>query len=291
MRLRARASLRTRRMPPGRAGRHAPPAREGRRRRARRKLSSLSLISTASYILKPFGLFDDLRGRVCRLGRSLLLDGRFSCEAGPHPQQRLARAGDHRRLRSAGSSGQRYSADGRCRCRFVAARCSLAARRRRLEPRVGLVARRRAASGARPSARRSASLARAISRLRSWERRSEAVTVITPAVIRRPRRVSSISRWPSERAVESLTFQESSTRLSEVLTCCPPGPDERENRQTSSDEGIVSAGETSRSMHTSLAQFGRDRGFHPLARYVPGRLILARTLFCLQPNVDKPVVL
>jgi hypothetical protein len=62
---------------------------------------------------------------------------------------------------------RRYSADGRFRCRLVAARCSFEARRRRFEPRVGLVARRRAASGASPSATRSESLARAVSRLRS----------------------------------------------------------------------------------------------------------------------------
>lgn len=141
-----------------------------------------------------------------------------------------------------------YSADGRCRCRFVADRCSFAARRRRFEPRVGLVGRRWTPSGARPAAMSSASLLRAISRLRSWERCSEAVTVIRPVMRRRPRRMASVVRSPSESAAESAIFQESSTRLSEVFTCCPPGPDERENRHRSSDAGIVSAGETSRSM-------------------------------------------
>ena len=149
-----------------------------------------------------------------------------------------------------------YSADGRCRCRFVADRCSFAARRRRFDPRVGLVARRRAGSGARPSATRSASLTSASSRLRSWDRRSEAVTVITPATRRRPRRVMSSSRCSSESTADSTTFHESSTRLSEVLTCWPPGPDERENRQPSSDDGIVSAGNTSRSMQPALHNVG-----------------------------------
>lgn len=148
--------------------------------------------------------------------------------------------------------GHCYSADGRFLCCFVADRCTFAARRRRFEPRVGFVARRRAPSGAIPSATRPASLARAISRLRSCERCSEAVTVMTPAMRRRSSRVSSMSRWPSETAVESPTFQKSSTRLSEVLTCCPPGPDERENRQPSSEAGIVSAGDTSRSMPPAL---------------------------------------
>ena len=72
-----------------------------------------------------------------------------------------------RHLGAVVSAGRCYSADGRCRWRLVADRCSFAARRRRLDPRVGLVARRRAAAGARPSATRSESLARAISRLRS----------------------------------------------------------------------------------------------------------------------------
>lgn len=96
----------------------------------------------------------------------------------------------------------------------------------------------------------------AISRLRSWERRSEAVTVITPAMSRGPRRVTSLSRWPSDSAAEAATFHESSTRLSEVLTCWPPGPEDRENRQPSSDAGIVSAGDTSRSMHLALHDLG-----------------------------------
>ena len=168
-----------------------------------------------------------------------------------------------------------YSAEGRCRCRFVAARCSFAARRRWFEPRVGLVALRRAASGAIPSATRLASLAKAISRLRSWERFSEAVTVMTPATRRRSRRVSSMSLWPSERTVESSTFQRSSTRLSEVLTCCPPGPDDRENRQPSSAAGIVSAGDTSKSMQQALHTRASPKpesatGCFPFAKVVPG---------------------
>ena len=96
---------------------------------------------------------------------------------------------------------------------------------------------------------RSPSLLKAISRLRSWERCSAAVTVIAPATRRRPRRASSSIRWSSDSATESTMFQVSSTRLSEVLTCWPPGPDERENRQPSSAAGIVRAGDTSRSMH------------------------------------------
>lgn len=40
----------------------------------------------------------------------------------------------------------------------------------------------------------------------------------------------------------------SSTLLSEVLTCWPPGPEDRENRQLSSAAGITSEGETDTSM-------------------------------------------
>ena len=47
---------------------------------------------------------------------------------------------------------------------------------------------------------------------------------------------------------ESMTLHVSCTRLSEVLTCCPPGPDERENFHTSSFAGMVRPGTTSRSM-------------------------------------------
>lgn len=160
--------------------------------------------------------------------------------------------GRRRASSSAPSCVQSYSAGGRWRCRLVADRCCFEASRRRSDPRVGFVGRRGAASGARPSATSSASLASAISRLRSWERRSAAVTVITPELSRRPRRVASNIRCPSESAADSAMFQESSTRLSEVLTCCPPGPDEREKRQLSSEAGIVSAPDTSRSMQQVL---------------------------------------
>jgi hypothetical protein len=80
--------------------------------------------------------------------------------------------------------------------------------------------------------------------------------VTTPAMRRASRRASSLTRWTSDSAVELPTFQKSSTRLSEVLTCCPPGPDDLENRQPSSDAGIVSAGDTSRSIHQALHSMG-----------------------------------
>ncbi len=157
-----------------------------------------------------------------------------------------------RRARVIGNSHRPYSAVGRCRCLFVVDRWLFAARRRRSEPRVGFVARRRGEPGARAALTSLASLSRAISRFRSWERRSETVTVTDPAISRRPSRVISILCCSSESASESATFHVSSTRLSEVLTCWPPGPDDRENRQLSSDAGIVSADDTFRSIHQAL---------------------------------------
>ena len=75
---------------------------------------------------------------------------------------------------------------------------------------------------------------------------------MTPAM-RRPRsRDSNLSRCSSDRVFEFTMLHDSSTRLSEVLTCCPPGPDERENRQPSSEAGIVNAVDTSRSIREAL---------------------------------------
>lgn len=98
----------------------------------------------------------------------------------------------------------------------------------------------------------SASLAMAISRLRSWDRSSDAVTVMEPPMSLRPRRLRSNCRCSSVRVVDPATFHVNSARLSVVLTCWPPGPDERENRQLSSAAGIVSDGGISRSMDQAL---------------------------------------
>ena len=148
-------------------------------------------------------------------------------------------------------SGTRHSGEGRRRCCLVAALCTFAARCRCADPRVGFVA-LRTVLGARPATTMSASLVKALSRLRNCERCSEAVTVITPSTSRFSNRRSKISRWLSVNASEVATFQDSSALLSVVLTCCPPGPDERENRQPSSEAGIVRVGEISRSMGQAL---------------------------------------
>ncbi len=47
----------------------------------------------------------------------------------------------------------------------------------------------------------------------------------------------SLSTGPS--ADEAARSYDNSTRLSLVLTDCPPGPDDRENRQDSSSAGIT----------------------------------------------------
>ncbi len=62
-------------------------------------------------------------------------------------------------------------------------------------------------------------------------------------------------RWSSVSTTESATFHVSCTRLSDVLTCCPPGPDERENLHWSSEAGMVRAGDTSRSMQQGSHEF------------------------------------
>src|SRR5690606_8543741 len=80
----------------------------------------------------------------------------------------------------------------------------------------------------------SASRSRASSRLRAWDRLSEAVTVSTPPRSRPASRASARSRSCSVSAEVAARSSETDTRVSEVLTCCPPGPLDRENRQNSS---------------------------------------------------------
>ncbi len=81
---------------------------------------------------------------------------------------------------------------------------------------------------------------RAAARFCSCDRCSDALIVSTPLVSRPSSRVSSRARWWSPSAAELPTSQLSSTLLSVVLTDCPPGPDERLNRSTSSPAGMVS---------------------------------------------------
>lgn len=123
--------------------------------------------------------------------------------------------------------------------RLISDRLCLSASRRSRAPRLGLVGRRVAGGGAVAAVSSAERRLSAASRFRNWERCSDAVTVSTPPVSRAAsaRRARSLSTGPS--ASERATSYETSTRLSVVLTDCPPGPDDRENRQDSSSGGIT----------------------------------------------------
>ncbi|MDX6236549.1 MAG: hypothetical protein QOG10_1364 [Kribbellaceae bacterium] len=84
-----------------------------------------------------------------------------------------------------------------------------------------------------------ASRVRAASRLRHCERCSDAAIVSTPSTKRGPSRSSALAFRTSLSAVVAATSKLSSTRLSVVLTDCPPGPLDREKRQVSSASGTT----------------------------------------------------
>src|SRR5699024_1289532 len=154
----------------------------------------------------------------------------------------------------------RQSRGGRRRKRLVWDRRRFASCRRRTDPRGGFVGRRRRGGGASPARTTFASFAAASSRLRSWERCSDALTVSTPPVSCSPSRVRSRSRCPAVRTAEVGTAHESSARVSEVFTCCPPGPEEREKRHWSSAAGMTNSADTCTSTpspcHTSTPRQG-----------------------------------
>jgi hypothetical protein len=140
-----------------------------------------------------------------------------------------------------GRSGQPlagYSAPGR-RIRLMSERRRLAASLRSRAARLGRVARRGAGGGAVASVRMAASLLAAACRLRSWERCSEAVTVRTPPASLPDRARSARSLSTGGSADVAAKSKESSTRLSAVLTDCPPGPGDLEKRHDSSPGGIT----------------------------------------------------
>ena len=104
---------------------------------------------------------------------------------------------------------------------------------------VGLVGRRlRGITSARrtSSARRSS----ASSRFRLWLRMSLATTRMLTSVVSLERSLSMRrARSPSEIAFELWMFQKISTRDDVLFTCCPPAPDERDTRTSSSLRGIA----------------------------------------------------
>jgi len=132
------------------------------------------------------------------------------------------------------------------RSRLTSVRRFFALRRRSLAPRPGSVGRRDGAGGRTASATTAASRARAASLLRNWARCSDAAMDSTPSTRRPLSRSSSRSRWTGERTAEPAASHTSSARESAVFTPCPPGPEERENRQDSSDSGIVTPESTRR---------------------------------------------
>jgi hypothetical protein len=139
-----------------------------------------------------------------------------------------------------GAAGQcltGYSPSGR-RMRLVSERCFFAASLRSRAARLGRVARRGGGGGAVASVRIAASLLAAACRLRSWERCSEAVTVSTPPASLPASARSARSLSSGGSADVEARSKDSSTRLSAVLTDCPPGPGDLEKRQDSSPGGI-----------------------------------------------------
>ena len=93
--------------------------------------------------------------------------------------------------------------------------------------RLGRASRR--GGGARAARSRSASRSRAATRLRCWDRCSAAMMTSRPPVSRAPSACSARRRCTSSSAAVACRSHSSSTRLSEVLTDCPPGPEDREN--------------------------------------------------------------
>jgi len=76
------------------------------------------------------------------------------------------------------------------------------------------------------------------------------VTVSTPSVSLLASRRSARSRACSGSEGDRRTSNDNSTRLSVVLTDCPPGPEDRENRSRNSLAGITSQLFTRRSSAT-----------------------------------------
>ena len=103
--------------------------------------------------------------------------------------------------------------------------------------RLGRVGRREGGGGATAAARISAICFSAASRFRSWDRCSDAVTVSTPPTSRPDSRSSARLRCTGPKALVVATSTLSSTRVSAVLTDCPPGPDEWLNLQRKSRAG------------------------------------------------------
>lgn len=131
-----------------------------------------------------------------------------------------------------------HSVSGLRRSRLIPDRRFLASSRRRCDARVGLVA-RRGTGGMIASRIISARRLRAAARLRCCSRSLDTVTVRTPSANREGSRSRTRARWISLSAVVVEISRLNWTRESDVLTPCPPGPPECENRSVNSAAGIV----------------------------------------------------
>ena len=119
---------------------------------------------------------------------------------------------------------------------FSSDRRRFAACWRSIDDREGLAGRRRRVS-TRASATSCSKFRSASSRFRSCERYLEETTLRWPFFRRWLSRLSTRVISCSLKVVLAVGDQRTSTRVSVVLTCWPPGPEERLNRQLNSDSG------------------------------------------------------
>lgn len=138
------------------------------------------------------------------------------------------------------------------RCRFRADRRRLASSRVALAARVGLVGLRffRTASAA---ATMACNRSVTSSRFRDWLREPLDTSRSRPTESSLGlSRSSSRSRCSGVRLGEAATSHQTSIRVEEVLTCCPPGPLERDARYSSSDSGRRRSGVISRRLSSAI---------------------------------------
>ena len=154
-----------------------------------------------------------------------------------------------------------YSSWGRRLVDFSSERRFFASRRRRTEPRVGFVFRRRGGGGASASRNRVAMRSRASVRLRTCERCVDALTVRTVPSKRCSRLRKMRRRWASESDAHAAMSMESCTLLSVVLTPWPPGTDAFANRSvrsaaaTTRPPGIPGPGAMGQVLHAQHPTF------------------------------------
>lgn len=164
--------------------------------------------------------------------------------------------------------------------RLRAPRSCLFLRRRKRAPTVGrLGTRGGCSSNARES--RSPMRASASSRFLSCERCPWATTRTMPARLSRPpRRSRSRVRTTSGSDGDVTRSNRTSTRVSDVLTCCPPGPLDRDARISNSSRGMLSprpiTRRSPRSEGPSVSSFGLTSWFHRCAQCAEDSVLVFR---------------